>query len=51
MEKLIRRQLLRNLIIIFSLLFVILSFFLFNTRRKIEESGLSAVITQTINQY
>lgn len=51
MEKLIRRQLLRNLIIIFSLLFVISSFFLFNTRRKIEESGLSAVITQTINQY
>lgn len=51
MEKLIRRQLLRNLIIIFSLLFVILSFFLFNTSRKIEESGLSAVITQTINQY
>ena len=51
MEKLIRRQLLRNLIKIFSLLFVILSFFLFNTRRKIEESGLSAVITQTINQY
>ena len=51
MEKLIRRQLLRNLIIIFSLLFVISSFFLFNTRKKIEESGLSAVITQTINQY
>lgn len=51
MEKLIRKELIRKLIIVFSILFVIMSFFMFNTRRKIEEAGLSAVLTQTMNQY
>ena len=51
MEKLIKKEIIRNLILIFSVLFIIVSFFIFDTRRRVEEAGLKAVLTQMLNQY
>lgn len=41
----------RNLILVFSVVFVIVSFFVFNTRRKVEIAGLDAIIEQLEVQY
>lgn len=51
MEKLVRRGILRSIIIMFAILFIVTSFFILNTRRKVEERGLDDILTQIVYVY
>lgn len=51
MEKFIRKQIIRNFTILFFIVFLITSFFVFDTRRRIEVAALDAELSQVVNQY